>query len=179
MGYEHEEFVRKPQLTQKINISSTFINNIDGSHPTAARSSFGSSTRSNSSSTGTNNSVSSRESTSDIHNIHTAYMTSGSPNISLLENTLTRSSETENPTALANAGNATLDTIKPGGFGNEYFLLNGWNSERNKRDARGKSGSSSSFSSSNGSGGNGHSSNRSLSSEEKRMKKKTAQNSND
>ena len=30
---------------------------------------------------------------------------------------------------LANAGNATFDHIKHGGYGNEYFLLNGWNTE--------------------------------------------------
>lgn len=177
-----DEFLRKTQITPKNNISSSFPNNIEGSFISGVRSSFGSSTRSNSSSigtNGTNNSVSSRESTTETQNIHTAYVPRSSPNTSLLGDSLARNSESENPMTVERGVTVTTENAKPGGYGDEYFLLNGWNAEGNKRDATRQSGSLSSFSSSNGSSGNRPSSNRSHSSAEKKIKKKTAQNIGD
>ena len=154
-----DEYLRKSTSGQKNTEASSFPSNIEGSFIGGARSSFGSSSRSNSSSlgtNGTNHSLSSRGSAADSQNIHPSYGVQASPNTSVFGDSLGRNVESESEAiAVPERGiPSTIGSGKSVGYGNEYFALNGlagWNVEINGKDTSGQSGSLSSFSSSNGS----------------------------
>ena len=135
---------RKFHLEKKNGASSSIPYNIDSSYMAGTRSSFGSTSRSNTSSLGTNgtdNSYNSRSSMTEAQNMHSVYPTRSSPNTSMIS-----------------------DSFAP----NEYLALNNCNVEPHNIDNIGQSGSLSSFSSSSGSNRNRPPSNRSSSSAERK-----------
>ena len=167
--YGQDEYLQKPKQSKKNNPSASFASNIDGSFAVGTRSSFGSSTRSNSSSlgtNGTNNSLSSRGSVAETHNMHAPNPSRSSPSTSTLGDTFSRKMESQ----ITQDAEKEIKTVndKSDGYGNEYFALNSWNAEKISRDATAQSGSLSSFSSSNGSSRNLPPSNRSISSSDRK-----------
>ena len=145
--------------------------NIDSSFAAGTRSSFGSTSRSNSSSlgtNGTNNSYNSRESAEDAQNIHSVYPSRTSPNTSLIGNSFTSNLEAHGEMEMANGRTFSRENGMPTRHVNEYLALNNWNMEPHNLDNMGQSGSLSSFSSSNGSNRNRPPSNRSSSSAERK-----------
>ena len=171
IAYTHDEYLRKSQLTQKNNTSTSFPCNIDSSFVVGTRSSFGSSTRSNSSSlgtNGTNNSLSSRGSATDTQNMPAPFPPRSSPNTSSLGDTFARNMDPDAGVTAERGIKHAKGNSAHGQHGNEYFVLNSWNAEKSSRDVSGQTGSLSSFSSSNGSGRSRPFSNKSnLSSERK------------
>ena len=169
---KESDFQKKFQLEKINGASSSIPYNIDSSYMAGTRSSFGSTSRSNTSSlgtNGTNNSYNSRSSMNEAQNMHPVYPPRSSPNTSMISDSFAPNMDNDGEIEIAHGRKVSKDSeLSSSRHVNEYLALNNWNAEPHNMDNIGQSGSLSSFSSSSGSNRNRPPSNRSSSSAERK-----------